>query len=140
MSLTFERREMLASTTEDVDRHGRSVEEVRRRRRAAVCPGEGSAVARNAGGVSLGVAAAAESLRGCRRSIPKGAWRWPRCDRDSPAWKAGLRRGEYISHVGTRRVSTPQEFHAAVAEQQGAVRLQMTAARGEAANRTVSVE
>ncbi len=71
---------------------------------------------------------------------PDGCVAVAEVQRDSPAWKAGLRRGEYISHVGTRRVSTPQEFYAAVAEQQGTVRLQMTAAHGEAADRTVSVE
>jgi serine protease Do len=71
---------------------------------------------------------------------PEGCVAVAEVQRDSAAWKAGLRRGEYISHVGTRRVSTPQEFYAAVAQQQGAVRLQLTAARGEAANRTVSVE
>jgi S1-C subfamily serine protease len=71
---------------------------------------------------------------------PEGCVAVAEVQRDSAAWKAGLRRGEYISHVGTRRVSTPQELYAAVAQQQGAVRLQLTAARGEAANRTVSVE
>jgi serine protease Do len=47
-------------------------------------------------------------------------------ERDSPAWRAGLRRGEYISHVEARRVSTPQEFHDAVANQLQTVRLRLT--------------
>ena len=57
--------------------------------------------------------------------------------RDSPAWKAGLRRGQYISHVGSQRVATPKEFYAAVADETREVRLQMTAARGDDAVRTV---
>ena len=61
-------------------------------------------------------------------------------ERDSPAWKAGLRRGEYISHVGKRRVSTPAEFYEAVAELKGDVRLRLTAGSGEAAIRVVMQE
>jgi serine protease Do len=33
---------------------------------------------------------------------------------DSPAWRAGVRPGMLISHVGTRRVTTPTEFRAAI--------------------------
>jgi len=40
---------------------------------------------------------------------------------DSPAWKAGLRPGNLFTHVGDRRVSTPEEFFAAVAEEAGDV-------------------
>jgi serine protease Do len=58
-------------------------------------------------------------------------------ERDSPAWKAGLRRGQYISHVGLQRVATPKEFYAAVADENREVRLHMTAARGDDAVRTV---
>ncbi|MBM4090343.1 MAG: PDZ domain-containing protein, partial [Planctomycetes bacterium] len=61
-------------------------------------------------------------------------------DKESPAWKAGLRRGEYISHVGDRRVSTPREFHAAVEGMPGDVRLQLTASRGEAVVRVISAD
>jgi serine protease Do len=60
--------------------------------------------------------------------------------RDSPAWRAGLRRGDYISHVGERRVTTPGEFYERVASLQGAVRLQLTAGQGEAAVRSVPAE
>jgi S1-C subfamily serine protease len=42
---------------------------------------------------------------------------------DSPAWKAGLRSGLFISHVGNRRVKTPDEFHRAVANGTGDVQL-----------------
>ncbi len=58
-------------------------------------------------------------------------------ERDSPAWKAGLRPGEYISHVGTRRVASPQAFYAAVAHETGVVRLQLTTGSGDDAVRLV---
>jgi len=35
-------------------------------------------------------------------------------EEDSVAWKAGMRSGMFISHVGAERVSTPDEFRAAV--------------------------
>jgi serine protease Do len=34
-------------------------------------------------------------------------------DEGSPAWKAGVRQGMFISHVGRARVTTPKEFEAA---------------------------
>ncbi len=55
------------------------------------------------------------STQGVQAVDPEGCVAVAEVDRDSPAWKAGLRRGEYISHVGTRRVSTPKEFYEAVA-------------------------
>ncbi|MCA9185424.1 MAG: trypsin-like peptidase domain-containing protein, partial [Planctomycetales bacterium] len=36
---------------------------------------------------------------------------------DSPGWKAGLRPGHFISHVGQRRVSTPTDFFAILQQQ-----------------------
>jgi S1-C subfamily serine protease len=35
-------------------------------------------------------------------------------EEDSEAWKAGVRAGMFISHAGGRRVTTPEEFRAAV--------------------------
>jgi serine protease Do len=45
---------------------------------------------------------------------------------NSVAWHAGLRRGMFISQVGGRRVTTPDEFRAAVAGQTRGVTLQLT--------------
>ena len=42
-------------------------------------------------------------------------------ERGSPAFTAGLARGMFISHVAGRRVSQPDEFHAAVAGVEGEV-------------------
>ncbi len=58
-------------------------------------------------------------------------------ERDSPAWKAGLQRGEYISHVGTLRVDSPEAFYAAVAQETGTVRLQLASLSGDAAIKIV---
>jgi serine protease Do len=44
-------------------------------------------------------------------------------ERNSPSWNAGLRPGDFISHVGRRAVSTPSQFHAAVAPLSGEVTL-----------------
>lgn len=46
-------------------------------------------------------------------------------ENESPAWKAGLRPGNLVTHVGRRPVRTPAEFTHAVAEQPGDVRLRV---------------
>ncbi len=47
---------------------------------------------------------------------PKGCVGILEVDRDSPAWKAGLRGGMFVSHVNGQRVSNPQAFFAATAQ------------------------
>ncbi len=44
---------------------------------------------------------------------------------DTPAWKAGLRRGMLVGHVGRTAVNTPQQFRRTVAGQFGPVELHM---------------
>src|SRR5262249_32003170 len=56
---------------------------------------------------------------------------------DSPAWKAGLRPGNFINHVDGKRVTTPSEFFVAVASQKQAVRVQITSGAPAEAIRTV---
>lgn len=46
-------------------------------------------------------------------------------DNESPAWNAGLRPGNLITHVGRHAVRTPREFAEAVAENHGDVRLRV---------------
>ncbi|MCI0359268.1 MAG: trypsin-like peptidase domain-containing protein [Planctomycetaceae bacterium] len=58
-------------------------------------------------------------------------------DRDSPAWKAGFRPGDFVSHVGPMRVSTPREFYEAVGKESGDVKLKLTAIEPAKASRTV---
>ena len=46
----------------------------------------------------------------------------------SPAWRAGLRKGMLISHVGSTPVETPPEFRKAVGSQTGPVKLKIFSA------------
>ncbi len=59
-------------------------------------------------------------------------------ERDSPAWKAGFRPGDFVSHVGQTRVTTPSEFYEAVSKESGDVKLKLTAAEAAGAQRTVA--
>jgi S1-C subfamily serine protease len=47
---------------------------------------------------------------------------------DSAAWRAGVRSGMFISHVGPVRVTTPQEFRDAVEATSGPVTVRLTQA------------
>jgi serine protease Do len=58
-------------------------------------------------------------------------------ERDSPAWKAGFRPGDFVSHVGALRVTTPREFYAAAEKASGEVKLKLTVVDAEKAIRTV---
>ena len=58
-------------------------------------------------------------------------------ERDSAAWKAGFRPGDFVSHVGRSRVATPTQFREAVASQKGAVTMRLTATDPANAVRTV---
>lgn len=46
--------------------------------------------------------------------------------RDSLAWKAGLRVGQFISHVENVRVNSPREFASAVHDRSGAITVRLT--------------
>ncbi len=61
---------------------------------------------------------------------PEGCVAVVSVDRDSAAWKAGLRPWTFVNHVNGRRVSTPTEFYAAVADKTGRVQIQLTGAEG----------
>jgi serine protease Do len=45
---------------------------------------------------------------------------------DSPAWQAGVRPGMFISHVGDKRVTTPDEFRAAMQDAGRGVSVRLT--------------
>lgn len=60
--------------------------------------------------------------------------------RDSGAWKAGLRPGDFVSHVGATRVTTPREFYDAVATIDGEVNLKLTGVERNKAQRVVEPE
>lgn len=59
---------------------------------------------------------------------------------DSPGWNAGLRPGDFVSHVGETRVTTPREFFDATAMIDGGVTLKLTAIERDKSLRTVSPE
>jgi len=61
-------------------------------------------------------------------------------ERDSSAWKAGLRPGDFVSHVGELRVAAPGEFYDAVAGRDGEVSLKLTGVERGKALRTVEPE
>lgn len=61
-------------------------------------------------------------------------------ERDSAAWKAGLRPGDYVSHVGKARVASPQQFYTAVTPENGPVTLHLTATPPGKSLRTVPPE
>lgn len=69
---------------------------------------------------------------------PRGCVGILQVERDSPAWKAGLRPGDFVSHVAGSRVASPDQFFAAVADKEGAVELRLTAAADGEPFRTVS--
>ena len=71
---------------------------------------------------------------------PEGCVAVVEVERDSAAWKAGLRPGTFISHVGDIRVTTPIEFHRAVDSKPGAVLMRLTAVGDGPAERTVEEE
>lgn len=58
-------------------------------------------------------------------------------ERDSPAWRAGFRPGDFVSHVGKTRVTTPKQFREAVAAQRGPVTMRLTATDRDNSVRTV---
>lgn len=62
---------------------------------------------------------------------PEGCIAIADVQRDSPAWKAGLRPRSFISHVGRQRVATPAEFYTAVTGKTGSVDIRLTASLGD---------
>ena len=47
------------------------------------------------------------------RYDPEGCVLVTEVEEGSDAWKAGVRKGMFVSHVGQKRVTTPAEFQAA---------------------------
>ncbi len=72
-----------------------------------------------------------------RRVDPQGSVLVTEVEENSPAWKEGLRPDMMISHVGSRRVTTPKDFQEAVADQEGPVKLRLTLPPGERPVRTI---
>ncbi len=87
--------------------------------------------------VSITLARDVRSLSDQRRIDPQGSVLITEVEPDSAAWKEGLRTDMMISHVDNRRVSTPKEFRAAVADKEGPVQLRLSPSPDDRAVRTV---
>ena len=57
---------------------------------------------------------------------------------DSPAWKAGLRPGVFVSSVAGTRVTSPAQFHAVAAAATDAVELVVLSGQSDPVHHTVS--
>ena len=80
-------------------------------------------------GMRVDYATASPLFRELARNVdPAGCVAVIDVEPDSPAWKAGLRSGVFISHVGPTRVAAPQQFREAVQQQAGEVALRITSA------------
>jgi S1-C subfamily serine protease len=82
-------------------------------------------------GMQVEYATASPAFRELARHIdPEGCVAVLEVERDTPAWKAGLRGGLFVSHVNQQRVTTPKEFQSAVEDAPGEVALRITTAEG----------
>jgi len=89
-------------------------------------------------GMRVEYATAAPLFREQSRDLdPAGCVGVIEVERDSLAWKAGFRPGDFVSHVGKSRVTTPREFYEAVGKEAGEAKLKLTAIEAEKAIRTV---
>jgi len=80
-------------------------------------------------GMRVDYATASPLFRELARNVdPEGCVAVVDVDRDSPAWKAGMRNGTFVSHVAGKRVSTPQQFRDEVAKHSGEASLRITVA------------
>ena len=90
-------------------------------------------------GMQVEYATAAPLFRENSRDLdPEGCVAVIAVEPESPAWKAGLRPGDFVSFVGKERVSTPGQFYAAAAMENGIVDLKLTAVDDGADVRNVS--
>ena len=69
-------------------------------------------------------------MENSRNIDPDGCVAVIEVDRDSPAWKAGLRPNTFISLVEGKRVSTPEQFYQALSNKLGSVRLRLSTPQG----------
>jgi serine protease Do len=89
-------------------------------------------------GLRVEYATASPSFREHSRELdPAGCLGVLDVERESPAWKAGLRPGDFVTHVGETRVTTPREFYDAVESLEGDVSLMLTAVAPDKAARVI---
>ena len=71
---------------------------------------------------------ARQSIDGRATIDPEGCVGVAQVAPDSPAWNAGLRPGQFVTHVDRARVADPEQFRKAVAGKKGPVPLRLTTA------------
>ena len=86
-------------------------------------------------------ATAAPNFRDQSRDLdPEGSVAVIAVERDSAAWKAGLRPGDFVSHVGKSRVASPQQFYTATSPRRAGRPPHLTATPMAKSLRTVPAE
>ncbi|HUE69633.1 MAG TPA: trypsin-like peptidase domain-containing protein [Pirellulaceae bacterium] len=122
-------------------RPGRTVStkvQLSKKRIAASRPGYAEVVAPPWRGMKVEYATASATFASQGIALdPDGSVAVVEVAKDSAAWKAGMRPGEFVSHVGSARVTTPTEFYKAVTAETGPVVLRLTAAPPDQAERTI---
>jgi serine protease Do len=112
-------------------RRGRKIEvpvELSKKRVEGPRPGIAEVPAPSWRGMKVEYATAALLFREQSRDLdPEGCVGVIDVERDSPAWKAGLRPGDFVSHVGKSRVDSPAKFYEAAEIERGTVKLRLTA-------------
>ena len=89
-------------------------------------------------GLRVEYATAAPLFRDQSRDLdPEGCVGVIEVERDSPSWKAGLRPGDFVSHVEKTRIATPQQFYDAVGLIEGDATLRLTAVDADKSQRIV---
>lgn len=92
-------------------------------------------------GLRVDYATATTQFRDHSRDLdPDGCLGVVEVEKDSAAWKAGFRPGDFISHVGKNRVTTPKQFYQTVADLRGSVSLKLTGLMTGAETRTIAAE
>ena len=111
-----------------------------KKRIAASRPGYAEAIDPPWRGMKVEYATAAPAFRDVMHSLDaEGCVAVIDVVRDSVAWKAGMRPGEFVSHVGELRVTTPEEFYAA-ANVAGPIVLKLASLAPDQAERIVGEE
>ncbi|WP_254513591.1 trypsin-like peptidase domain-containing protein [Anatilimnocola floriformis] len=92
-------------------------------------------------GMKVEYATATNQFRDHSRDLdPEGCLAVVDVEKDSAAWKAGFRPGDFISHVGKLRVATPKQFQQATADLRGNVSLKLSGVLNGSDTRTVAAE
>lgn len=92
-------------------------------------------------GMRVEYATATTQFRDQSRELdPEGCLGVVDVEKDSAAWKAGFRPGDFISHVGRSRVTTPKQFFQATADLRGSVSLKLSGLVTGGNTRTIAAE